>query len=89
VIPCFVYDVLQKILQAYVAVLLLYAIVSWIPSLRGRWTDFLSMLVEPVLQPMRRVIPPLGGLDLSFLILIILVQWVSARIVPPACLFLS
>jgi YggT family protein len=87
VIPCFLYVLLQKVLQAYVAVLIIYAVVSWIPSLRGRWTDFVSMLVEPVLVPMRRVIPPLGGLDLSFLILIILVQWVSARIVPPSCYF--
>jgi YggT family protein len=75
-------------LQAYVAVLVIYVVVSWIPSLRGRWTDFVSMLVEPVLQPMRRVIPPLGPLDLSFLILFILVQWVSARIVPDACYLL-
>ena len=88
-IPCFVYVLLQKVLQAYVAVLLIYAIVSWIPSLRGRWTDFVSMLVEPVLQPMRRVIPPLGGFDLSFLILIVLVQWISVRIMPPACYLLS
>jgi YggT family protein len=85
VIPCFPYVLVQEVLRAYVAVLLLYALVSWIPSLRGRWTDFVAMLVEPVLQPMRRVIPPLGGLDLSFLILIVLVQWLSGWIMPPTC----
>ena len=29
------------------------------------------MLVEPVLMPVRRIIPPMGGLDLSFLVVII------------------
>jgi YggT family protein len=78
---------LQKILQAYFAVLIIYAVVSWIPSLRGRWTDYVTLLVEPVLQPLRRVIPAVAGLDLSYLVLILLVQWLSHVIVPDACYF--
>ena len=62
-----------------------YAVVSWIPSLRGRWSDYLAMLVEPVLAPVRRIIPPLGGLDLSFLVVIILLQFLSRFIVSSSC----
>jgi YggT family protein len=78
---------LSELLQLYVLLLVAYAVVSWIPSLRGRWTDYLSRLIEPVLLPMRRLIPPVGGLDLSFLILFIVVQWLSHAIVPPICYF--
>ncbi|MHB8146980.1 MAG: YggT family protein [Vulcanimicrobiaceae bacterium] len=58
----------------YTGVLIVYAVISWIPDLRGRWTDYLAMLVEPVLQPIRRVIPPIGGLDIAFLVLLVLLQ---------------
>jgi YggT family protein len=57
--------------------MLAYALVSWVPSLRGRWSDYVAMLVEPVLTPVRRIIPPMGGLDLSFLVVIIVIQFVA------------
>jgi YggT family protein len=37
----------------------------------------LERLVEPMLAPIRRVVPPLGGFDLSPLILIILVEIIA------------
>jgi YggT family protein len=61
--------------QLYSLVLLVYAVLSWIPDLRGGWVRYIAMLVEPVLAPIRRVIPPLGGLDLSFLVLILLLNF--------------
>jgi YggT family protein len=73
-----------KLLQLYVVVMLAYAVVSWIPSLRGRWSDYVAMLVEPVLAPVRRVIPPLGGFDVTFLVVILLVQYLGG-ILSRAC----
>lgn len=61
--------------RIYSIILLVYAVVSWIPDLRGRWVNYLAMLVEPVLVPIRRIIPPLGGLDLAFLVLILLLNY--------------
>ncbi len=75
-IPCQLYAVVAWLLNVYVFVMLAYALVSWVPSLRGRWTDYVAMLVEPVLTPVRRIIPPLGGLDISFLIVILAIQFV-------------
>jgi uncharacterized protein YggT (Ycf19 family) len=44
-----------------------------------------------VLAPVRRIIPPLGGLDLSFLVVIIVLQVVDSNIVQAqrytACFF--
>ncbi|MBC5829759.1 MAG: YggT family protein [Candidatus Eremiobacteraeota bacterium] len=65
--------------------MIVYAVLSWVPSLRGRWSDYVAMLVEPVLAPVRRIIPPVGGLDLSFLVVLILLQVLRARIVPLSC----
>lgn len=78
-IPCALYSAVAWLLQVYVFLLLIYALVSWVPSIRGRWTDYVAMVVEPVLTPVRRIIPPVGGLDLSFLIVLIVIQIVARQ----------
>jgi YggT family protein len=74
---CELYLIVGKLLQFYTLILLAYALVSWVPSIRGKWTEYIAMLVEPVLTPVRRIIPPMGGLDLSFLVVILLIQLIS------------
>lgn len=53
--------------------LIIYILSSWFPALReSAFGDFLGKVYEPLLEPFRRMIPPLGGvLDLSPIILII------------------
>jgi YggT family protein len=50
-------------------------LLSWVPSLQqsglGR---FIYEITEPVLRPIRRVIPPLGMLDLSPLVAMVVIQ---------------
>jgi len=77
--------VVSKLLNLYVIVMIVYALLSWVPSLRGRWSDYVTMAVEPVLNPVRRIIPPLGGFDISFLIVIIFIRYLSGAIVPYSC----
>jgi YggT family protein len=84
-IPCALYDIVAKVLNVYVLIMLAYALVSWVPSIRGKWTDYVAMLVEPVLTPVRRVIPPMGGLDLSFLVVILVIQFVIRLAQTTAC----
>jgi YggT family protein len=78
---CSIWALVDWIFKAYILIMIVYAVVSWVPSIRGRWSDYLAMLVEPVLVPVRRVIPPMGGLDLSFLVVIIIIQLVDSAIV--------
>jgi YggT family protein len=80
--------VLGWVLRLFWFAMLAYALVSWVPSIRGRWSDYLARIVEPVLSPVRRIIPPLGGLDLSFLIVILLLGYVM-RSLPPAYCYLD
>jgi YggT family protein len=76
---CELYKLAGQILQVYSAILLVYALLSWIPSIRGKWTEYVAMLVEPVLSPVRRIIPPIGGLDVSFIVVLIVVQLVAGE----------
>lgn len=62
--------------RIYSVVLIVYALLSWVPDLRGPWVRYLAMLVEPILNPLRRIIPPLGGLDMSFLVVVLLLNFV-------------
>jgi YggT family protein len=64
------------LVQLYTILLLVYAVLSWIPELRMSAIErFLAMLVEPLLAPIRRIVPPMGGLDIAFLILILVLQF--------------
>ena len=55
-----------------------YAILSWFRIQPGttlaRVQYFLYRATEPVLRPVRRVVRPMGGLDWSFLIVILVAQ---------------
>jgi YggT family protein len=83
---CDLWTLLDFLFKIYLFAMLIYAVLSWVPSLRGRWSDYIAMIVEPVLVPVRRVIPPMGGLDLSFLVVMLVIGFVDSRIVAPHAL---
>ncbi len=82
---CTIAPYVSKLLQLYFWVMIAYALVSWVPGLRGRWSDYVAMLVEPVLAPVRSIIPPLGGFDIAFLVVIIAVQWSATAVLGFGC----
>jgi YggT family protein len=64
-------DLLILVLQIYSYVLLARALVSWIPNLDPYHpaVQVLYKVTEPVLDPIRKLIPPLGGMvDISIII---------------------
>jgi YggT family protein len=69
------HSILCAFITAYTVVLFARAIMSWFPIRPGTpWASIYGVLLdltEPVLAPLRRVIPPAGMFDLSFLVLII------------------
>jgi YggT family protein len=72
---CDLARVLVYVVNIYTILLFVYAVLSWIPELRrGRWVYYLASIIEPVLVPIRRIIPPLGGLDLAFLVVLLVLQ---------------
>ncbi|ASI67239.1 hypothetical protein BA022_00785 [Diaphorobacter nitroreducens] len=53
--------------------LIVYAVLSWVQT-RSPISDVITRLCEPLLRPVRRVLPLLGGVDLSPLVVLILLQ---------------
>jgi YggT family protein len=41
---------------------------------------FLYRATEPVLRPVRRVIRPMGGIDISFIVVFLVLQYVVVRV---------
>jgi YggT family protein len=80
--------ILADLIDIYLVVLFARAVTSWFPQPRpGTPFSFIAQLLrdltEPLLAPLRRVIPPAGPFDLSFMvlffILIILQSVVASR----------
>jgi YggT family protein len=68
-------SLLATILQFYTFALLLYILLSWVaPGTYSPAAALLSSLCEPLLRPVRRLIPPLAGIDFSAMFLIIALQ---------------
>jgi YggT family protein len=64
---------LQWILYGFMALLVVEAIFSWINP-HAPLAPFVRALNEPLLRPLRRVVPLVGNLDLSLLVALILLQ---------------
>jgi YggT family protein len=71
-------NVVCALIITYMIVLGARAIMSWFPIRPGTPVSvvygLLHDVTEPVLAPMRRVIPPAGMFDLSFLVLFVLLS---------------
>jgi YggT family protein len=76
---------IDTVIMLYVYLLIASAILSWLVAfnvvnsrndvVRAIW-DFLYRVTEPVLRPIRRILPNLGGIDISPVILILLLLFV-------------
>jgi YggT family protein len=71
----------------YTVALFIYVLLSWFADRAyGPMAAMLGEVVEPLLRPVRRLLPPIGGFDLSPLVLLLLFQ--AAVIALPLPLFL-
>ncbi len=74
-----IFQLLAWLIEAYIWLIMFpYAILSWFRVRPGttlaRIQYVLHQLVDPVLRPVRRIIRPMGGLDWSFLVVILVAQ---------------
>jgi YggT family protein len=75
-------DVILLVLQLYSYVIIIVAIMSWLIAfnviniynefVRSIWAS-MNALTEPLLRPIRRMLPNLGGIDISPVILLLLI----------------
>ena len=73
-------QVLAAMLRLYSLMLVVYALLSWVmheehypPSVR-----WLQSMVEPVLPQIRRVIPPIAGIDLSVIAALLIIEMIRS-----------
>ncbi len=77
-------ELLSLFLNIFLFAILIQIIVSWInPGSNNPIMSLIQTITEPVMGPARRVIPSIGGLDLSPLVAILVIQLLKMLIIPP------
>lgn len=67
------FGLLRMALTGMVGLVIVFAVLSWVQT-QSYLSDLLARLVAPPLTPIRRVLPLIGGVDLSPLALLVLLQ---------------
>ena len=79
-----IYNLIDMILSLYTGCMMVWVLMSWLIAfdvINPRQTlvrmvgQFLSGIIEPVLTPIRRIVPLVGGIDLSPLILFFMIYF--------------
>jgi YggT family protein len=69
-------QILANVIFVYIIILAARAVLSWFPVRGGTFLASLNSLLfeltEPVLRPVRKVIPPAGMFDVSFMVVFFL-----------------
>ena len=77
-------ELVSLFLNVFLFGILIQVIISWInPGAYNPALALVSSLTEPVLAPARRVIPAIGGLDISPLVVLLIIQVTKMLLIPP------
>jgi YggT family protein len=87
-LPAIFFIALSKLLQLSINIfffaILIQAIFSWIsPASWNPVTIMIHQLCEPVLRPAKRLLPPMNGLDLSPILVLVALQLAEILIIAP------
>ncbi|MCG7338711.1 YggT family protein [Staphylococcus sp. ACRSN] len=67
-----VFKFILFLVQIYYYGMIVYFFMSWIPNAReNKFGQFLQKIYEPFLEPFRKIIPPIGMIDISSIVAII------------------
>ena len=87
----FVFDILIALVRLLTWGIIINAILSWLVAfdvinLRNQFVyniaRFLDAVTSPVLRPVQRFIPTLGGVDISPIIVILILMGIETRLLP-------
>jgi len=75
-----IFVLLAQAIQIYTFVLLARILMTWIPNLDpyNPIVQLLRQITDPVLEPARRIIPPIGMIDISPIIVFFALQILSS-----------
>jgi len=89
----FLFFIVGALLKLVMFAIFANAILSWlfafdVINYRNRFVaqvaDFLDRFTSPIMAPLRRIIPPLGGIDLSPIVALLIIQGILGYLLPPA-----
>ncbi|GAE91718.1 cell division protein YlmG/Ycf19 [Gracilibacillus boraciitolerans JCM 21714] len=71
-----IHQILAYAMTLYSYAIIIYILMSWFPGAReSSFGRMLGSIVEPYLEPFRKIIPPIGGMiDISPIVAIIVLQ---------------
>ncbi len=82
---------INLLLNLYIYILIAAAVLSWLIAFNvvntrhgvvAMIAEFLYRITEPVLAPIRRMLPNLGGIDISPVIVILIIVFIQSVILP-------
>lgn len=89
----FLLFIVDGLLQLLALAIIVSAVLSWLVAfdvinLRNRFVynvaHFLDAVTRPVLRPVQRIIPPIGGVDISPIIVLLVLQGIRIYLLPLA-----
>lgn len=84
--------IIRPLITAYTIVILASVIMSWLIAfnvvnprneIAANIMRIIYMLTEPVLRPIRNLLPSMGGIDLSPMLLLLGLWWLNDYVLPP------
>ncbi|WP_175638840.1 YggT family protein [Metabacillus schmidteae] len=72
------FSIINTLITFYSYALIVYILLSWFPGAReSGFGQFLAKICEPYLEPFRKIIPPLGMIDISPIVAILALRFAS------------
>lgn len=73
----------QWLFQLFYVLLLIRIVLSWVPgvNLYHPAVQFVYRVTSPILDPIRRIVPPVAGLDLSPLVALLLLSLIQRVVI--------
>ncbi len=76
-------ELIALIINIFFFAIIVHVVLSWISQGPNPIASLLFSLTQPILRPIQRFVPPIGGLDLSPVVAIIGLQLLKLLILPP------
>jgi YggT family protein len=74
-------DIFGTLFNIFFYAILIQAISSWFNQGNSTMSDLLYKITSPIMRPLHRIIPPIGGIDLSPVAAMILLQFLNILVV--------
>ncbi len=76
-------SLIEVCLDTVFYLMMIMAILSWIPNAQPLLYSLLTQVTEPMLRPIRKIVPLLGGMDLSPIVILVVAQVIEILMVQP------